>query len=478
MSVADATQSDFDEFSWQTFLALNAPEVGGRVSATGDNPVQWAAWSSTPDLLNQGANPGPSGSRYYPDACVAAYPGTFERYRVLDQVGKVDDSFEEATTTGLSKSPVIDAGGNFLRYEILVSPATYDDVVAKGYNIAANLEAMDSPPVEDVNVICGDAAYTGGDPANPASGALSLKVAWMDVSDGGPPGYDTGRFHTEELLVFTPAYRNLPVTPGAEQVASCELRTMAMVGMHINHKTLKQPAWVWSTFEHVDNAPDCGAIPSGPGGRLSTTCPASVGQGYSFYPLACADGSEPGACNDNCNTPPASNDLNSPQICENPDVSDDIAWCVNEPPNPSRGLSRICRQLPLAAHYPDAHDWNQECATALGADSVWSNYVLVSTQWVNEDLGGSQCKTVARELYQWKASAEQWVVNPVVIEPKVSAAGGRPILGNTSMESYEKSNCMGCHAKSFFGGTLRAEDDNFASTDFMYWLKLEVPEAP
>ena len=80
----DASQNDFDEFSWQSFLALSAPSVGGRINVDGDNTPQWREWSSTADLLNQ-ADPGPSGSRFYPEECKAI--PDYAYYRVIDQVG-------------------------------------------------------------------------------------------------------------------------------------------------------------------------------------------------------------------------------------------------------------------------------------------------------------------------------------------------------------------------------------------------------
>jgi hypothetical protein len=47
-----------------------------------------------------------------------------------------------------------------------------------------------------------------------------------------------------------------------------------------------------------------------------------------------------------------------------------------------------------------------------------------------------------------------------------------PYLANTTMESYERSVCMGCHQ----GAAVPA--GNKVSTDLMYFLQLEVPAAP
>jgi hypothetical protein len=84
-------------------------------------------------MLNQ-TNPGPSGSRYYPAACKSI--ANYQSYWVIQQVGKVDDSFLEAQSGGLSEHPALDSAGHFLRYEILLSPAMYNEVLTKKWEAA------------------------------------------------------------------------------------------------------------------------------------------------------------------------------------------------------------------------------------------------------------------------------------------------------------------------------------------------------
>ncbi|MCH2187544.1 hypothetical protein MK280_16950, partial [Myxococcota bacterium] len=205
----EATNADFTQFAWRSFLALNAPEVGGQISVEGDNRTQWSGWSSTADLLNQ-RKPGPSGSRYYPPACRRVRG--HRRFRALQQVGKVDDSFFEATTGGLSDDPVIDRNGKFIRYEILLSPATYNEIVETQLYKRDVLLGL----TEDVNLQCGDVTYVGGNPADPRSGSLVLKAAWMEADT--LERSERAEHHTERLLVFNPGYRN---STGQD---SCELK--------------------------------------------------------------------------------------------------------------------------------------------------------------------------------------------------------------------------------------------------------------
>lgn len=448
---SDTDQCNFDNYSWQTFLALNAPGVGSQVSISGDNSTQWAGWSSTADLLDQGSNPGPSGSRFYPTECQSI--PNYQNYRVIDQVGKVDDSFLEAQTQGLSANPVVASNGTFLRYEILLSPATYDWVVSQGLNTVTTLKAWAEAGIV-VNFICGDGSYTGGDPANPEMGAIVLKNAWMEMSDFNP-----GDYHTEELLVFTPAFRN------STGQATCELKTMALVGMHIAHKTLNQPNWIWSTFEHVNNAPDCTALPddgneAGDDGP-SVACPDSAGQNWNFFGTICGSGS---ACQ-TCNAAPASN---APAgQCVNPSNPDATAWCLDQPPNPEQGLSRLCRQFPVSSIYPTAGDWNTACDVALSG-GVWSNYQLISSQWISQDAY-TTCTNNQASI----TAADPLPKTPV----KGKNGDERPFLGNTSMESYERSNCTGCHVKGLNTPFVVDGENLKIVNDFMYWLVLEVPAA-
>lgn len=463
VTTSDASDSTFQEFGWRSFLGLNAPGVGEQISTIGDNVPQWATWSSTVDLIICQQSPTPdgcrcsdggcdrSGTRFYPSAC-RQIPD-FENYRVLGQVNKADDSFEEAggdkgKPGSLSGAPVIDRFGNFLRYEILVSPATYDEIISEQLYDQQRVMNRNS----DINMSCGTSNYTGGDPANAQMGALVVKVAWMDVTDALASGeIDPSLYHLEQVLVSTPFYRN------SDDEATCDVRTMAMVGLHLAHKTTNQPNWIWSTFEHNLNAPDCtgamglGNTAAGP----NTTCPNSVSVNYNFYGQAC--NGDASSCA-SCNAAPAQNGS-----CANPaSPSEGAGFCLDLPPAATAGMSKLCRQVPISG-YPEAGTWNSACQEALGSESVWSNYELISSQWATSDIGAG-CRNVARMIAARNLSKN---VQRELLRPHVNDA---PLLANTSMESYERSNCLGCHAKAQFTGS----DGKTYSTDLIYFLHLEV----
>lgn len=450
-------QENLDTYSWQLFLALNAPAVGQSVSTTGDNRTLWGGsvatpittsdpgFSSTDDLLLAAtATSTPDyGVHYYPSACTSIQ--NYQSYRVLDEIAKVDDSFFEATKQGLSASPVIATNGTFLRYEILISEVTFDTIVDNQWYLSSVLDAQTA----SLSFPCGTYS-SGGSTASPSDtgvGAITIKNAWMNAE-----GLDSSSYHMEKLLLFTPAAQN------ASGKDTCELTTMALVGQHIAHKTTQQGAWTWSTFEHAANAPDCTSTPpaeiNSQQNDPSTGCPTTGGT-YNLFPASTSDTRFA-----SCNATPATNGTTS---C-------DDSWCVDQAPNSTGGYSRLCRQLALQANYPSAYAQSESCASALGS-SVWSNYVLISTQWFTGFTADQKktCANYATTVAPFSAS-DQYAPQVKL----VSSDGTRtvPYLANTSMESYERSNCMGCHTNAL------VNKNGSVSTDLMYFMMLEVPAAP
>lgn len=480
-----ATASTFQQFAWDSFLGLNAAEIGGAPASVPAQKPLWNAWSSVVDMLSCQGSPTPAGcvcpdgdcaqagSRFYPSAC-RAIPN-YQDYRVMQQRGPVDDMFLLAEVGELSNSPVIDRFGDFLRYEIMVSPVTYNNIVGEGLWDQAVIDGLD----EELVMQCGNAEYQGGDPAHPDMGNIVLKLAWMNANDA----LNLDQYYVEPMLVYTPGYRS------SDGVERCELRTQALVGMHIAHKTLRQPNWIWSTFEHRDVAPNCTEAMTGPGiTDTNMSCPQSVDSEFNLYGSQC-NKDDPSCAP--CNTGPSSND--AADLCRNPTTPGLEGWCLDQPPAPAAGTSKLCRHVaveppeielvpapipnPLPDNYPQAAAWNQACANELviGGHDPWSHYMLISSQWLVADALPPEpappdtltCESIADEVFFG-------IVNAGAIEPKVQSRSGteRPFLGNITMESYTKSNCIGCHARA----VLENGGGQEFTSDFMYFLSLNVAE--
>ncbi|MEQ9501233.1 MAG: hypothetical protein RIT81_30475 [Deltaproteobacteria bacterium] len=459
-------RADFDRFSWQSFLGIAQPPNGA-------SPL-WASsdWVSTVDLLRQNPNPPATPTRFTPQVCIDAVPNATS-YRSLAQVGKVNDSVFEAGQpgdtmgTGLSNDPVIAFNGTFVRYEVVISPPWYETVVQRGYNLAASTSSTST-----TTVVANCASET--DPW----GAVNLKLAWMDVTEeaaaaANDPAVQAwlDTFHTEELLVVNPA------PASSTNTDTCSLRVMALIGAHLVRKTVQQPGWVWGTFEHVRNAPDClGPPPAGGGGNASPSraCP-TASEDYNLYAARCESGAACAACN----TPPDANGAGTTCTAGGDAATPGSGFCVDQPPAASAGLSRVCRQFPIDRCYPEAQAYNDACRASASVDAVWKNYELIATQWVSHDETYTACEPSPNVHSTVPGSTEK--VFPAKVKPQLTVPGSstanptgtRPFLGNTSMESYERSNCASCHAK---GGNPPGAQ-GYKPTDMSWWLTVEVPQA-
>ena len=281
-----------------------------------------------------------------------------------------------------------------------------------------------------------------GDLTCPESSVV-IKNAWMEL--GGLP---TDEFYTEELLVYTAP--NLLADPGD----ACERKTMALAGQHIATKTSTQPAWTWATIEHRYAAPDCTAAQ--PDGGVNTSCPdpatkaaALSGTGLSAFllnPGHCSGGS--GACA-SCNAKPSFN-------CSANTTGIDQAYCVDAAPNSAQGMTQACRQVAPSYYRSQAGEEQSDLSD--------DNYMLIATQWYSG--AGSGDINVAPTV---RASSNRINIKPP--STKTAATPTLSLVGNTTMETYERSNCTGCHSSSVF----KQSDGTQMSTDFMFWMTVEVP---
>ncbi|MBZ5617395.1 MAG: hypothetical protein LAQ69_01490 [Acidobacteriia bacterium] len=376
-----------------------------------------------------------------------------KNYRVVDELSKVADNTFQATVKALSGSPGIGTNGKFLRYEILISPITFNTVVSNQWYLQSVLNTLTAP----LSFPCGVQSAGGptASPATPGIGPITIKNAWMDAT-----GINAAGYHTENLLVYTSAAQN---STGKN---TCEVKKMALVGMHVAHKTTTQTGWTWSTFENKANAPDCTNPPPPPpapgqpqnGAKQNTNCPAPSAQKYNLAPNSSSTASQFQTCN----------------ATPNGNGSPSTTFYANQPPNSTAGYSHLCRQVPLSTGYPSAYAQSMACNTATGAKSVWSNYVLVSTQWFTQFPSGTSCQNSASLLTPGQPTVRAGYA------PQVTMSDGKttfPFLANTTMESYERAVCMGCHQQALTTNTS-APSATGVSSDLMYFLQLEVPAAP
>jgi len=374
-------QGDFDIYSWNTFIALNwppGPDGNGdpkkTIGQNGDNDTVWEHYKDVADVfLPNGATPSWKGSAPPPPPeCKADYsPGM----RILTQVGKTPNvltEFSQPFNTG----PLIDQNGVYTRYEILVNKPMFDYILSNSLYSKAGQKVFSGA----VKFPCG---VLGG-----AEGAIMVKSSWMVINPA-----DKDRFHTNQVLVYTPASQN-PKYP-----ASCSKQTVGLVGFHIGHKTNLGPQWLWSTFEHVDNVPTEADVSSG---KLKAK--------YNYYNPKCTA----------ANCPP---NAVPPRPWDPTKVASFHSQVVRM--NMFKGGNEFAFTSATERN-TDAH----KLLVGVNPKSVWQNYELISTMWPT-DPGNGQCQ----------ASASTPLGNPAPT-----------FLANTTLETYiqgmvpnTSSNCIECH---------------------------------
>jgi hypothetical protein len=245
-------------------------------------------------------------------------------------------------------------------------------------------------------------------------GAVEIKTAWRILNSqkgDRPERYITISAEVEIANEYTDSGKVLKFPA-----------TLGLVGFHIIQRT-KSPEprdWMWSTFEHVDNAPlatnaiDLEKIPNPlpPAG----IAPIQVDRNYSFF------------------NPAYTGPTNVPPTLK--PGAKNFTWASQEPyaaKYANTGLrgfygTQVVRCFKI---FPETAEVTAQFHRLL-AGTPWANYVLIGTQWMS---GGDNRNPSAAPLY----------------------------LANTTLETYIQLNslgsCLTCHG---FAKTVAKQDANFS----------------
>ena len=272
-------QQNFDYFGWQTFVALNWPadssgQPTGSILNDDAAPRVWESYAGIEQVF-AGAD------LIADDAEASCMP---KGRMLLAQTSKLtSSSFIEPFTD----SPLIDADGNFVMYDIRMNPVEVTYLQDNGLTTKVGQEAFKVNNSDGWDLPRGTEA---------GPGAMELKTAWRVLKDdSNPMGYFT-----------VPATLLIGKENSAIGAPLCLEVTVGLVGMHIMHK-ITNPGqfsdfWVWATFEHAQNAPNAakaapsqknsnavesGDIPYPP--VSSCPVPADVSGDWAFFDATCKD---------------------------------------------------------------------------------------------------------------------------------------------------------------------------------------------
>ncbi|HZV70377.1 MAG TPA: hypothetical protein VFG10_12565 [Saprospiraceae bacterium] len=395
-------QPKFDEFSWQSFVALNWPAnnsgaPSGYIIGNDTSARVWEYYSSADDVfggVSDACDPGTPGSKFLFHPLVSSSGG-----------------FTTAGFTENDGNALIDRNLNFALYEIMMSPAEVAYVEANQLNTLSgqqafvdSLKKLKKPLTIDLpssyyTVI---KSKTGGE-----VGTIEIKASWRLLLPNEKEIWD--RFYNRDATIYI---------PGANRKSgkdTCFTARVGLVGMHIITKTKLFPIMVWSTFEHVDNTPDdladAAQHPDYP---------------WSFY--------NPNCLNCLVNTPADTFVGNQNKLiwANKPPFAKAYGQTMVNDAHVDTFGTQVTRTYPI---YGPTQRMNAAWQQKLKG-SVWANYKLVGSQWLsshNEPIYGVPNPPPAPEL-----------------------------LGNTVIETFmqDTSSCIRCHngatnTFSFAPDTLR-----------------------
>ncbi|WP_216607894.1 hypothetical protein [Vibrio sp. RE88] len=456
------SQNGVNCFAWQVFIGLNWPadtKTPGQPSSSAKatdfgkpgsgnmQPVStWETYANSDAVfLPNGANPKAFGARTSPwgdgptpESCVS----DDKAYRIMSSSRKASISEGSGGTFNMSgdmaqafpsDNPnwLADKRGNLVYYEILFSKDQYDfivdnelyntngqvDMIKANKNIAMPL-GIGVKPSDDVTL-----------------GGLELKAAWLEVENP-----ETGNWKTDYKLTTASVYD--------ETTQTCSDKTLALVGLHIIHKTASQPQWIWATFEHKMNAPD--------NADLATA--KNLGD-YNFYSESCTEMDVPPQC-----TAKTVNDVPTTKTSCDVNVSpafylDGTKDCNPYPIQVSR-LFKI--QDTTDNKVASINAAAQALITETNASSVFANYQLVNTLWSSAAVNDN-------------SPPGKPPITPL------STSGATPTLSevpvaNTMLETYAQGfNCLSCHAYASVAQDAEEELGKSYATDYSFVFSLANP---
>ncbi|NER33449.1 MAG: hypothetical protein F6J93_05175 [Oscillatoria sp. SIO1A7] len=355
---------NFGDFAWDAFVALNWPAKKNgkplRDTMIGTAPNKTRVWEyyESPEQVFQDPHERLKEESPLPLMRLSEFGLQFGSNEKLSKSNDIDSSI-----FGEGLNPLVDRAGNYILNEIRMNPVEAKQIVANGWNTVEGLKpfATKRKPFE---LMCSDRFPRGTYPqesdrasvydnnipcsvenGNNTVGTIEIKASWMVLPEDKkdlPSWVNPSEYYTTTKSLYV---RELATEKATTKVTV----PVALVGFHLLHKT-SQFGWVWSTFEHIKNAPY--------DKDLSETERYNIH--YNLYDPDCQ-----GYCE--VNTPMA-----TPPYLWRPKFPHAVT-AKGEPQTPSQ----ITRLVPIRDY---AETLNEKWQAAL--PSVWKNYQLIGVQWL------------------------------------------------------------------------------------------------
>ncbi|WP_299495706.1 hypothetical protein [uncultured Shewanella sp.] len=242
-SVTDGDNCSFQQFAWQAFSYLLQMDSNTK-------QPRFLSWMPTGDIfVGKGQTPAPWSSQPKPDPMLCTQQRQAHPERLFLSQKMLDNVLDKQAG---SNFPLIDQSKQYVYYYIQVNETNYN-FINQCDLYQSNCAALiyDQYPSNG----SGDNNYAA---LRFPAGAFVLKSAWM-LNPNTPDDYF--------------------VIPGIIE-DKCELVDLALVGIHVVGTTQVHKEFIWATFDHYRNAPDCGLVEAG-------TVPDNPKQAWNFYDPDC-----------------------------------------------------------------------------------------------------------------------------------------------------------------------------------------------
>ncbi len=341
-------QNNADDFSWRSFVAICWPSTThgdpdtSKTFAMESERVVFEHWMPAARIYKKdGQVPDPWDnnllrSRHNSNEHVLS------DLRVIPKL----NLFEK---TEADHHMLVDQNGNPTYYQIFYNKVAYDYIMATGlYNKAGQKSFVKNWPsaTQGLTII---------QDSQQVNIAKKFQRAYFSIGNTVDSTFDLngGRYYFTKhanTSIIKSAWRI--ITP-ADDRSRFYIRKVkddnnndieiALVGIHLAQKVSEATQWIWSSFEHNDNAPHCDAV-----GK--PIIDASVK--YSYFNKNFLD----------------TNQFNKPQNINSKDL-------LKLKPD------QVVRSTPIASSTQKINDLYHNKIKLVNKNSVWLNYRLIGTQW-------------------------------------------------------------------------------------------------
>ncbi|MFI5151506.1 MAG: hypothetical protein ACHQRM_17395 [Bacteroidia bacterium] len=230
-------QPCFDLFSWRSFIALNWPAdskgfpLHGNFTDYADSDRVWEYYKDP-------------GEVFQTEEQLLAFSGPYKKEHGIKEFHMFTKASHDlplpAAILQATGQPVIDKNLNFALYEINMNTDEVNYIQSNGLNTTDGQEKFKDKK--------GAIFFPEGKNGGPV-GAIEIKTTWK-VLVQGVDSFNT--FYKKRAIIYVSASQSLSHKPLYLK------EWVGLVAMHIMHKTYtpKPPFWIWTTFEHMNNAPE------------------------------------------------------------------------------------------------------------------------------------------------------------------------------------------------------------------------------